>query len=385
MNKKIYIQANQSLWDISLQEYGSIEGVFYILEANTSLDINSQLVTGDLILIPERAPLNKKVVDYYNSLKITSTSGSYSITSTVTCDGVSITNSNNTFSTNVPSGGSLSVSDSNIILDKDYEGLELLKSLPATNNLTLSVVDENDNKLALIYSDGDKIVIEDILIRNSNNSFNQLISLVNNNQLLDVSHTDSNGNQVSTPAMIPFICSPTPDSLYNPIKTGGQSHLIGDNGATQAGRNLDVDTLDFTNPYGNNIRITNDLGGDPNDNSDGSTVDYIVDNSSKLGYKKSYGTTRTMKDHCLFAPSLTIGSYTGFRPANFLEYSNVQEPHGLLPYISIFGNPSSDVLLINKLKDINNCYRVINATAIYIYPSSTSTPYHTLFVRNHIY
>lgn len=216
--KTITVIENQNLWDISLQEYGDIEAVFYIVEANPLLKIDSEIASGQKINIPDRTPINKDVVNYYNSINYKPTSGSFIFTPTIidpptTNDGI-VKNSNNTWNSALGNGGSLTVPDSSIILDRDYEGLEILKSLPATNNLTLSVVDENDNKLALIFSDGNKIVIEDIIIRNSNNSFNQLISLVNDNYLLDVVHTDSTGAQVTKPAMIPFVATPQVKDLF---------------------------------------------------------------------------------------------------------------------------------------------------------------------------
>lgn len=102
MNKQIYIQANQTLFDISIQEFGSIEGVFYILDVNPGLTIESNLVNGETILIPNRESLNKKVVDYYDSLKIKATSGSFSFTTNASK--VIVRNTTNTYNLEAESG-----------------------------------------------------------------------------------------------------------------------------------------------------------------------------------------------------------------------------------------------------------------------------------------
>ncbi len=133
MNKNIYIEANQSLFDLSLQEYGSIEGVFFILEVNPTLNINSSLVAGDIILIPQRAPLNKKVVDYYNSLNIKSFSGSYSFATNSESSNSSVVvvhNTTNSYYTTVPVGGYLELPNINFT---DSDGTTT--SVPSMENI----------------------------------------------------------------------------------------------------------------------------------------------------------------------------------------------------------------------------------------------------------
>jgi hypothetical protein len=59
-------QENQNIFDISLQEYGSIEKVFDILEDNDQFDL-----TEDLSVYKElktgRDAFKKDIVEYYNS------------------------------------------------------------------------------------------------------------------------------------------------------------------------------------------------------------------------------------------------------------------------------------------------------------------------------
>ena len=201
-----------------------------------------------------------------------------------------------------------------------------------------------------------------------------------------VTVTDSDGTtETEVPSGGSFNCTVIPDSLYYPTKTGNSSFISGDDGITQTGRNVDYNTLDFTNPYGNTDRWTNDKGGDYNDNSDGSTVDYVVDNSLKKGFKKTYGVRRTMQGHLSFAPTLTIGSYSGFTVANFNEYSLVLQPNSFLPNTSVFGNPDFNIILINKFRNSTTCFRAISNSAIAQFSAVGSTPYQTMFIRNHTY
>lgn len=287
MNKLITIQANQTLFDISIQEFGSIEAIFYILDVNPNLTIDSELVNGETILVPQREPLNKKVVDYYDSLKIKSTSGSYS------------------FST------------------------------------------ENTN-------------------------------------LPKVTHIDSDGTQITLDALVPMVCTPVsslPDSLYNPTKTGRPSFITGDDGQSQAGRLIDFYNLDFTSPFGNTTRFTNDLGGSFNDNSDGSTLDYVVDNATKLGYQiQSFN--GTISDAIANANVLTIGSYSNFRVSNFNEFIPIMEPSGgWKVVISVFGDLS--LMAVNSFYSPTLIYSCLSNGLPYVTGLESIRKF--LNVRNHIY
>lgn len=59
-------QENQNIFDISLQEYGSIEKVFDLLEDNDQFDLTEDLsVYNDLKI--GREAFKKDIVEYYNS------------------------------------------------------------------------------------------------------------------------------------------------------------------------------------------------------------------------------------------------------------------------------------------------------------------------------
>lgn len=64
MNKYINIETKQSLFDLSLQEYGSVEGLFLLMEDNNIASVNDNLNNGDALSIKSEA-VNRGVVDYY--------------------------------------------------------------------------------------------------------------------------------------------------------------------------------------------------------------------------------------------------------------------------------------------------------------------------------
>jgi len=73
---KIVVLNNQTLLDIAIQEYGTIESVFELAIAN-DLSITDELATGTILLIPEFSTLtnepiitNKEILNYYKKNKI---------------------------------------------------------------------------------------------------------------------------------------------------------------------------------------------------------------------------------------------------------------------------------------------------------------------------
>ena len=65
---------NQSVFDIALQAYGSIEGVFELLKANAGLELDSHIAPGTVLQVTGE-PVNKDVVDYYKKNNIKPATG----------------------------------------------------------------------------------------------------------------------------------------------------------------------------------------------------------------------------------------------------------------------------------------------------------------------
>jgi hypothetical protein len=67
--KKVKVLNNQTIWDIALQEYGDVTGVFQILTDNPSIDLDTDLTEGTILYI-NGEPLNQDVVSYYKEKEI---------------------------------------------------------------------------------------------------------------------------------------------------------------------------------------------------------------------------------------------------------------------------------------------------------------------------
>ena len=189
---------------------------------------------------------------------------------------------------------------------------------------------------------------------------------------------------VRVPSGGSFSCTPAqqiPANLYNPTKSGKPSMVSGDDGDTQAGRNVDYLTLDFTSPFGTTIRFTNDMGGTVFDGSDGSTSGYVIDNSTRLAYGTAhfFGTLTMAISN---AATLVIGPYNDFRVANLGEFDPINNNgDGFKPYTVIFGD--LNLLGLNTRWNQTN-YLATSASGI---PQAVNIANNRRFlnVRNHVY
>ncbi len=184
-----------------------------------------------------------------------------------------------------------------------------------------------------------EVVCKKSKVINSSGSYDVDVNSGSTLNLPNINFTDSNGVVSNIPSMEDIVAIPSvPDSRYNPTKSGKSVMVAGDDGDTQAGRNVDYLTLDFTSPFGNTVRFTNDMGGAWNDNSDGSTPDYVIDNATKLGYQIThyFGMLSMAVSN---ASSLVVGTYNDFRVMNLQEFAPINNNgDGFRPYTVIFGN-----------------------------------------------
>jgi hypothetical protein len=63
MSKKVIVKERQTIWDLAIQEYGSVDGAFKILADNLGIDLETDLVPNSILLI-NSDPINKDVVNY---------------------------------------------------------------------------------------------------------------------------------------------------------------------------------------------------------------------------------------------------------------------------------------------------------------------------------
>lgn len=74
----IITMPDQSVFDIAIQEYGSIEGVFNLLRANPELEFDSNIQPGTVLKI-EGEPVKQTIVDFYRNNKIQLATGNLNI------------------------------------------------------------------------------------------------------------------------------------------------------------------------------------------------------------------------------------------------------------------------------------------------------------------
>jgi hypothetical protein len=77
-NKTYIAQANQNIFDVLLQNTGSIEGLFDLIDANsdTLTEVSSNIDINDAINIPHNIVRNYAILKEYEKRKITVASGS---------------------------------------------------------------------------------------------------------------------------------------------------------------------------------------------------------------------------------------------------------------------------------------------------------------------
>jgi len=72
--KTVIALSGQTIFDIALQEMGSIEGVFDIIASNAFLRLDMAIAPGTKVLVPDKV-INASVLDYYTRNNIKPVSG----------------------------------------------------------------------------------------------------------------------------------------------------------------------------------------------------------------------------------------------------------------------------------------------------------------------
>ncbi len=76
MFRKLTVLNGQTLEDIAIQAYGSIDGVGKIVQDNSGLSWDSELSTGQIIFIEKDYYINKDVFNYLKARDIKPATGS---------------------------------------------------------------------------------------------------------------------------------------------------------------------------------------------------------------------------------------------------------------------------------------------------------------------
>ena len=78
---KIIVQNNQTVWDVALQQYGSINYAFDLLVANPTISLENDLTAGQELIIPEVkvSKTEANVVDFYKLKSIKPSTGNFQL------------------------------------------------------------------------------------------------------------------------------------------------------------------------------------------------------------------------------------------------------------------------------------------------------------------
>lgn len=199
-------------------------------------------------------------------------------------------------------------------------------TVAATPSLCLPVTIKN-TLLTLLSStaSGGSYTVTDSNVSNSDDSYSVDVPAETSLELPDVDHTDSNGATVTLPAMTAMTCSPSPVGA-KVLKTGQTtSYRTNDDGDLQAGRATDFSTLASNNPFGNTNRFTDELGGQTYAND--IVIDWTTyDGAEVLGIKLAQVSGGTWYNYIdLIIPALTTGGYSDWRMINARELNTLMD------------------------------------------------------------
>jgi hypothetical protein len=78
---KIKIQQKQTIWDLAIQGYGSLEGALYLNKENPAINFNTLPTPGTIALL-KSAQLNKDVVNFFAARESKPATGSPTLLAT---------------------------------------------------------------------------------------------------------------------------------------------------------------------------------------------------------------------------------------------------------------------------------------------------------------
>lgn len=164
--KEIYIRANQSIYDIAVQEYGHVDHVFQILKDNPSLDLNTDLDAGAVIKIDTTlAVVDKDVQDHFIENNLKSATGKTGVVApapppVLPCSDVTTSVEGVGTSVDTPPGDNIDIqivdesgSTVSSTLIEDTTVLKKLKVLSVKN--TSSIIKSNANTSIISGDDSD--------------------------------------------------------------------------------------------------------------------------------------------------------------------------------------------------------------------------------------
>lgn len=205
-----------------------------------------------------------------------------------------------------------------------------------TRDCTPVVIYDSNGKEIITREAGEDYTVADSTVKNSDNTYSDVVEAEGTLILPDVVHTDTDGSSIILPAQTPLVCTiPTEVAFRRPPITGHTaSYRDGDDywnlinnpypadpALIAAVQDMDVsvgagywNTLLYNNQHGNTTRFTDSLGGSPNGAVEGTFFDHLT------GLEIVYGTLYTDWNSAIdYFHTLTLNGKSDYRVMNYEE------------------------------------------------------------------
>jgi hypothetical protein len=273
-----------------------------------------------------------------------------------------VSNSDDSYDVNVASGGDLELPDITISNSDDSY------SVTSPSAINVEVPDEAITINSAAFITKASVKTQDILLKDVSGNTITPVSLASDTiTILDAVVTKG----------------------FIPIKTGQTtSYASNDDGATQRGRLTDFNTIPYLNPYGDNFRFTDELGGQTFTNNiiiDWSTWDggSSVNGYCFSNYSNETG-TQSWDDWMLNSP-YTCSTFGDWYLVNFQEMAsllNMNETYGMDGYPFNIPVSSQNRMLTSTTYSVNTAQALYKAHNInYIFNVNKISAYRAMLVR----
>jgi hypothetical protein len=321
-----------------------------------------------------------------------------------------VSNSDDSYDVNVVSGGDLELPDITISNSDD----SYLVTSPSVVDIELPdiTISNSDNSFTTTSPSVKNVDLSDITISNSDDSYSVTSASAINVEVPDEAITINSAAFITKPSkkdqdiLLKDVSGNTitPQSLAGntitildavsakgllPLKTGQTtSYATNDDGDLERGRATDFNTIAYLNPFSNNFRFTDELGGQTFINNiviDWSTWDggSSVNGYCFSNYSNETG-TQSWDDWMLNSP-YTCSTFADWYLVNFQEMAsllNMNETYGMDGYPFNIPVSSQNRMLTSTTYSVNTAQALYKAHNInYIFNVNKISAYRAMLVR----